>query len=167
MIALDASVLAYAVNRYAPEHARAAEALERVANDERPWGLPVSAVHAFLALVTHPHRVGRPLQSAEALGFLEALLASASGRLLLPTARHVAMVREVLAFLPPGEPAAAALETAVLLREHGVREVLSCDRGLRRFPFLEVRDPVHDAVRSPHAPPERRYRVLRPRAARP
>ena len=40
MIAVDASVLAYAVNRHAPQHARAASALEALANGDRPWALP-------------------------------------------------------------------------------------------------------------------------------
>ncbi len=166
MIALDAGLLAYAVNRGAPEHPRAVEAVEGLASGERPWGLPVCEAHTFIALVTHPHRVGRPLQIAEALGFLEALLAGPCGRLLLPTARHLAVTREVLGFLAPGEPAPAALETAVLLREHGVSEVLTCGRELRRFPFLVAIDPVHGAARAVRAPGGRRYRVLRPRGGR-
>ena len=62
--------------------------------------------------------------------------------------------------MPPG------LETAVLLREHGVRELLSADRGMRRFAFLGVRDPVHGEAWSPAERPARRYRVLRPRAVK-
>lgn len=164
MIAVDAGVLALAVNRYAPEHARVAGALEALANGEAPWGLPASEAHAFLRLVTHPHHVGRPLAPAEALGFLESLLAGPAARLLVPTSRHAAVLREVLAFLPADEPVPAALETAVVLREHGVREVLGVERGLRRFPFLAVRDPRHGPAWTPHEPPARRYRVLRPRA---
>src|SRR5690349_10773369 len=40
MVAIDASVLAYAVNRFAPEHARAAEVLEELANRDQPWAIP-------------------------------------------------------------------------------------------------------------------------------
>lgn len=166
MIALDAVLLAYAVNRGVPEHARAARAVETLANGERPWALPVSEAHAFLRLVTHPHRVGRPLGTPDALAIIEALLAGPHGRLLLPTARHPEVLREVLGFLPPGGPAPAALETATLLREHDVREVLACGRELRRFRFLAVRDPVHGAPWSPQEAPARRYRVLRPRTSR-
>lgn len=166
MIAVDASLLAYAVNRYAPEHAAAAGTLEALASGERPWGLPASEGIAFLRLVTHPHAVGRPLGAAEALGFLEALLEGPAGRWLLPTVRHPAALREVLGFLPPGTPVPAGFETAVLLREHDVREVLSCGPGLRRFRFLEVRDPVHGPAWSPRQPPAKRYRVLRPRPPR-
>ncbi len=40
MQALDTSLLAYAVNRHAPEHARAARVVETLANGALPWALP-------------------------------------------------------------------------------------------------------------------------------
>src|SRR5262245_30758734 len=48
VIAVDAGLLALAVNRYSPEHARAAELLESLANGDAEWALPWSAVHEFL-----------------------------------------------------------------------------------------------------------------------
>ena len=57
MVAVDASLLAYAVNRFAPEHPRAARVMEALVNGDAPWALPWPAVHAFLELVTHPHAV--------------------------------------------------------------------------------------------------------------
>jgi len=165
MRALDTSILAYAANRHAPEHARAVRVVEQIANGEAPWALPWSVVHEFLHLVTHPHAVARALQPAEAWAFVESLLASHSVHVLGITEGHAAALAEVLASLPPGG-VPAGLETAVLLREHGVRELLSSDRGMRRFPFLSVRDPVRGEAWSPAERPERRYRVLRPRPAR-
>ena len=32
--------------------------------------------------------------------------------------------------------------TAVLMREHGIREILTRDTDFHRFPFLKVTDPV-------------------------
>lgn len=166
MVALDASLLAYAVNRFAPEHLRAARVLEDLANSDRPWALPWPAIHEFLGFVTHPHSVARPLGPADAWAFVERLLTSPSLRLLGPTERHGAVLAEVMAAMaggPSGQGGLAGLETAVVLREHGVRELLSADRGMRRFAFLGVRDPVHGDPWSPDAPPARRYRRLRPR----
>ncbi len=161
MRAVDTSVLAFAVNRGAPEHPRAAAALEDIANGERPWALPWPAVHEFLARVTHRHAVVRALRPEDAWGFVEELARSASVRFLGPTPRHAGVVAEVLgdlrgevAGLPPG------LELAVVLREHGVRELLSCDRGMRRYRFLDVRDPVHGELWTPTERPARRYRTL-------
>lgn len=163
MRALDTSVLAYAVNRHAPEHARASKVVEDLANGDIPWALPVSVVHEFLRLVTHPHAVARPLTPADAWAFVEQLLASPTARLLTPTERHAAATAEVLGALEPGAGLPAGVETAAILREHGVRELLSADRGMRRFAFLTVRDPVHGEAWSPEERPERRYRVLKAR----
>ena len=166
MRALDVSLLAYAANRHAPEHARATRVVETLANGESPWALPWSVVYEFLQLVTHPHAVARALAPADAWGFVGALLASHSLRLLGPTDAHAVALAEVLASLPPGAGVPPGFETAVLLREHGVRELLSADRGMRRFAFLSVRDPLHGEAWSPTERPARRYRVLRPRALR-
>jgi hypothetical protein len=166
MHAIDTSLLAWAANRHAPGHARAARVVETLANGRSPWALPWPVVHEFLRLVTHPHAVARALAPADAWAFMEALLASHSLRLLGPTEAHAASLTETLASLPPGLGVPPGFETAVLLHEHGVRQLLSGDRGMRRFAFLEVRDPVHGAAWSPGEPPARRYRVLRPRTVR-
>lgn len=167
MIAVDVSLLAYAVNRYAPEHRRAADVLEDLVNGEVPWALPWPVVHEFMGLVTHSHFVARPLRPGDAWTFVEELMQSPTLQVLAPTDRHLRVFGEVLRFvadqpdLPPG------IETAVVLREHGVRELLSSDRGMRRFRFLDVRDPVHGELWSPGAPPPRRNRRLNvPRAER-
>jgi uncharacterized protein len=166
MLALDTSVLAYAVNRHAPEHARAARVVETLANGPLPWALPWPVTHEFLQLVTHRHAVARALSPADAWAFVEALLTSRSVRLLGPTEAHAAALAEVLAALPAGAGVPAGIETAVVLREHGIRELLSADLGMRRFAFLAVRDPVHGPPWTPGEAPTRRYRVLQPRPAR-
>ena len=161
MIAVDTSILAFAVNRHAPEHPRAASLIEELVNGDVPWGLPWPVLHEFLRFVTHPHVAPRPLKPSDAWGFVGQLLASPSARTLGPTERHSQVLVEVMGMtgldggLPPG------LETAILLREHGIRELLSTDRGMRRFPFLTVRDPLRGEPWSPQSPPLRRHRMLR------
>jgi len=161
MIALDADVLAYAVNRYAPEHPRAAQVVEQLVNGPRPWALPWPVVHEALRLLTHPHAVARPLSAADAWGFLGLVASSPGARLLGATERHAAALVEVMGGVAGERGLPAGLETAVVLREHGVRELLSADAGMRRYPFLTVVDPLRGPGWSPGAPPARRYRVLR------
>jgi predicted nucleic acid-binding protein len=113
---------------------RAARVLEGLANGDVPWALPWTVVHEFLRLVTHPHAVARPLAATEAWAFVSQITASAPVRMLAPTERHGAAVVEVMAMvaapgLPPG------FETAVILREHGLRELLTTDGSMERFPF--------------------------------
>ena len=163
MIALDTSLLAWAVNRHTPEHARATAVVEALVNGDTPWALPWPAAHEFLEAVTHPHAVVRPLRPSDAWAFLGEVLASPTLRMLGPTERHAAALVEVLGAVDVAQGVPPGFEIAVLLREHGVRDLLSGDRGMRRYPFLAVRDPVHGDPWTPGEPPRRRYRMLRAR----
>jgi len=163
VIAVDTAVLAHAANRWSPLHARAAGVLEELVNADRPWALPWTVAHEFLAFVTHPHAVVRVLGPAEAWGFLDEVLASPAVRPLAPGPRHAAAVAEVIETLPAGAGLPPGFDTAVLLREHGVRELLSPDRAMARYPFLDVTDPLHGEAWAPGRAPRRRYRMLTPR----
>jgi len=62
---------------------------------------------------------------------------------LLPTNRH----RELLSQLTAEVPHLAGnilhdVHTAVLMREHGIREICTRDTDFHRFPFVKVIDPV-------------------------
>jgi predicted nucleic acid-binding protein len=164
MRAVDTGVLLCAVNRFAPEHSRAAAAVEALASSDRPWALPVTVLHEFLRLATHPHVTARALSPELALGFLDPLLGAPSCRLIVPGAGHRAALGEALALLGPTRGLPPGFDTAVLCREHDVREMLSADPGMRRFPFLSVRDPLHGAPWAPDERPARRYRRLSRRA---
>ena len=165
MIAIDTSLLAYAVNRHAPGHARAAQVVEDLVNGDTPWALPWSVVHEFLQLVTHPHAVARPLSVSDAWTFLEQVLASPSIHVLGATDRHGAALIDVLSMRAPEEGFGPGVETAALLREHGVRELLTTDREMRRFRFLDLHDPIANPEWRLGLEPARRYRVLKPRTA--
>ncbi len=165
MRAIDTGILLSAVNRFAPAHTRAAALVESLASGDRPWALPVTVAHEFLRLVTHPHVVARALAPSDALGFLDELVASPSARLLIPTPAHLGALREVLGLIAPGRALPSGFDTAVLLREHDVRELLSADAGMKRFSFLAVRDPLHGEPWSPDERPLRRYRRLSRRGA--
>ena len=165
MVAVDVSVLAFAVNRFAPQHPRAGRLVETLANGELPWALPWSVLHEFLRLMLQPHAVARPLGAGDAAAFVDQLLKSPSVQLLAPGAGHQAALSEVLESMS-GSGGVAGLETAVVLREHGVRELLSADRSMRRFTFLTVIDPIHGEPWTWASRPERRYRSLGPGRAR-
>jgi predicted nucleic acid-binding protein len=72
-----------------------------------------------------------------------ALLASPGLGVLVPTPRHAEVAAQVITELPH---LAANLfhdaHTAVLMREHGVRRIVTRDTDFHRFPFLEPIDPL-------------------------
>ncbi len=159
MIAVDTGVLVLALNRWGPDHARASRLVDDLANGTVPWAVTWPALYELLARVTHRHAVARPLAAADAGGFVEQLLASPSVRALGPTPRHAAVMRELLESLgDSGVPPEFA--SAVILREHGVRELLSTDAGMGTFAFLTVIDPLHGDGWHPDQGPVRRYRRL-------
>jgi len=159
MVALDISVLLYAVNRYAPEHPRAARVVEELIHGGKPWGVPSPVLAEFIRGVTHPHAVARPLGAAEAVGFLSQIVEAGNGRVLAPGERFLETLRALVG--PRGEEALPpGVEIAAILREHGVRELLSCDSSVRRYRFLTVTDPVHGEPWHPDTAPARRYRTL-------
>jgi predicted nucleic acid-binding protein len=161
MLALDTSVLLYAVNRHVPEHPRAAQVLQDLVDGDLPWAIPAPVLHEFLHVVSHPHAVARPLRAIDAGALLQQIAGSRSMRVLGPTAQHAGVLMQLVESLDEPRGIPAGLEIAVILKEHGVRELLSVDRHMRRFSFLTVIDPVHGGAWSPTQPPRRRYRRLR------
>jgi toxin-antitoxin system PIN domain toxin len=140
VIAVDTNVLVYAFYARAPQH-RAAVALVRgLAEGAKPWGVPWPCVPEFLRVVTD-RRFARPAAPAVAWGFLDLLFGSPSGRRLLPTDDSLRRLRDVM-----NESGAAGVDLHdahifALCLEHGVRELLTADRGFRRFRGLKVTDP--------------------------
>lgn len=162
MIAVDTSVLALAINRYSPDHGRAALVLEELVNGSTPWALPWPAVEEFLATVTHPHAVARVLAPRDAWAFVEELATSPSLSWLGAGERHAAAVSEVLELAAIDGPLPPGFALAVVLREHGVRRLLTVDRAMRRYGFLERIDPLRADPAALDRTPRRRYRRLSP-----
>jgi predicted nucleic acid-binding protein len=88
MIALDTNVLVYAHRAESVFHERAFECVKGLAEGSRPWGIPVSCLHEFLSIVTHP-KIFRPASSYEqALDQVDAWLASPVAHILHSNAQH-------------------------------------------------------------------------------
>ena len=85
----------------------------------------------------------QPWSAPAAWDFIAALLASAGLGILVPTPRHAEVAAQVIAELPH---LAGNLfhdtYTAVLMREHGIRRIVTRDTDFHRFPFLEPVDPL-------------------------
>lgn len=88
----------------------------------------------------------RPLSAEQALAFLTPILTSDLVSILVETARHEDALRATVRDL--GRPAGNLfhdVHTAVLMREHGVTEIMTADLDFRKFPFVIATDPVHRA----------------------
>lgn len=96
------------------------------------WG----SCYEFLMVVTHPRVLRKPRSGSAAGEFLTAVRQSPGLSMLSPTDRHAAVIAEVMSAVPSitGNLWHDA-ETAVLMREHGIRRICTRDTG-RAIPGL-------------------------------
>lgn len=117
--------------------------LERWRTQAGAWYLTWGNCYEFLRVVTHPRVLRRPWTSQAAGEFLAAIQQPPGLSMLAPTERHAAVLAEVMAEVPmiSGNLWHDA-ETAVLMREHGIRSICTRDTDVARFPFISIIDPL-------------------------
>ncbi|MBI4861183.1 MAG: PIN domain-containing protein [Candidatus Riflebacteria bacterium] len=143
MFVVDTNVLVYAAERSFPEHIRCRERVEEWRRSETPWYLTWSIVYELARITTHPRIFARPWAAPQAWGFIGALLAAPSLRMLLATERHAAVVDAVTQqFGGLSGNLFHDLHIAALMREHGIRRIVTRDSDFHRFPFLDPVDPL-------------------------
>ncbi|HEY7300248.1 MAG TPA: TA system VapC family ribonuclease toxin [Xanthobacteraceae bacterium] len=143
MLAVDTNVLVYAANIDSQFHAPCRDWLDRQRSRRGAWFITWPIVYEFLRVTTHARATPRPWAAPAAWEFIRALLAAPGLSVLVPTERHADVAGEVLMELPhlAGNLIHDA-HTAILMREHGIRQICTRDADFYRFPFLEVIDPV-------------------------
>ncbi len=143
MFVVDTNVLVYAADADSPFHAACRDWLERQRGRADAWYTTWAILYEFLRVTTHPRVMRRPWSAPAAWDFLAALLASPGLAVLVPTQRHAEIAAQVIAELPhlAGNLFHDA-HTAVLMREHGIRRIVTRDTDFHRFPFLEPVDPI-------------------------
>jgi toxin-antitoxin system PIN domain toxin len=143
VVVVDTNVLAYAADADSPFHVVCRDWLEDRRSRPNAWYVTWSILYEFLRVTTHPRVMRHPWTAPAAWEFVTALLAAPGLGVLVPTLRHADVATEVIAELP--DIAGNFLHdthTAVLMREHGIRQICTRDADFHRFPFLEVVDPL-------------------------
>jgi toxin-antitoxin system PIN domain toxin len=143
VLVVDTNVLLYAVNSTAKFHVPCREWLDRQRRRPDAWYVTWSIVYEFLRVSTHPRILPRPWSAPSAWDFITALLASPGLGVLIPTHRHADVAGQVISEFPhlAGNIIHDA-HTAILMREHGIRQICTRDSDFTRFSFLEVIDPL-------------------------
>jgi toxin-antitoxin system PIN domain toxin len=140
---VDTNVLVYAADTSAPEHHRCHDLMNAWRRQGGAWYLTWGICYEFLRVVTHPRVLRRPWVAARAVEFIDVLRRSPGLDVLVPTERHGQVLREVIEEVPLlSGNLMHDVETAVLMREHGIRRVCTRDTDFHRFPFLEPIDPL-------------------------
>ena len=143
MLVVDTNVLVYAANSTVQFHSPCREWLDRQRRRPDAWYLTWGIVYEFLRVSTHPRILPRPWTASAAWSFITALLASPGLDVLIPTQRHADVASAVISELSylAGNIVHDA-HTAILMREHGIRQICTRDTDFSRFAFLEVIDPL-------------------------
>ena len=164
MFVVDTNVLVYAADEDSPFHEGCLEQLARWRSRPDAWFLTWSIVYEFLRVTTHHRVMRRPWDVSRAWAFVSALLRSPSLAVLVPGERHADVAARVLGEVPHlnGNLMHDA-HVAVLMREHGVRRIVTRDAHFHRFPFLEPVDPLAYEVHEPKGRTGRRTVVSRAR----
>ncbi len=141
MIALDTNFLVYAHRSDNPFHLIVRTAIERLVQGLLPWGVPVVCVHEFLAVVTNPKIFRQPTPRATAFAQIDALLAQPGARLLMPTARHLAVLNQLA---ESGQTVGAQFHDAriaAICLENGITTLWTADRDFSAYPLLMCQSP--------------------------
>ena len=143
MLVVDTNILVYAADASSPGHARCREWVEDQRARTDAWFTTWSILYEFLRVTTHPRVMRQPWRLGDAWSFVTVLLASPGLSVLAPTERHPEVAAQIVAEIPhlAGNIIHDA-HTAVLMREHGIRRIVTRDTDFHRFPFLEPIDPL-------------------------
>jgi uncharacterized protein len=143
VLVVDTNILVYAADEDSPFHTACRGWLEDRRRRPDAWYTTWTVLYEFLRVTTHPRVMRRPWNLAGAWQFVAALLASPGLGILVPTPRHAEVAGQVIAEVPhlAGNLIHDA-HTAILMREHGIRQICTRDTDFHRFPFIEVIDPL-------------------------
>jgi len=147
MFVVDTNVLVYAANADSPIHDRCSALLSAWRPRRDAWFITWGICYEFLRVATHPRVLEHPWDAATAFQFIEGLLASPGMTVLRETDRHADVARAVI----EETPALAGnlfhdAHIAILMREHGIRRIVTRDSDFHRFGFLEPIDPLTEAA---------------------
>jgi toxin-antitoxin system PIN domain toxin len=143
MFVVDTNILVYAADEDSGLHQSCSRLMEEWRRQSTVWYVTWGILYEFLRVITHPRVFRKPWSVAEAWSFVEAVLASPSLGILVAAERHADVAAEVIRSLPSlsGNLLYDA-QTAILMREHGIRRIYTRDTDFHRFPFLEPVDPT-------------------------
>lgn len=140
---IDTNLLLYGANASAAEHAPARDFLTSAGRSTEHWYLTEGILYEFLRVCTHPRVFPRPLGWREGHAFLGPFLESPNFTVLQAGGNHWQILEEVMAGL--SHPAGNLLfdvRTAVLMREHGIRDIFTTDADFLQFSDIRVINPL-------------------------
>ncbi len=137
----DANLLVYAINGRAENHEPARGWLEAALSGTETVAFSWIVLLAFVRLTTRRAVFVEPLTPATALDLVDGWLTQPCATIVHPTARHAAILRELLTQAGTAGNLTSDAHLAALAIEHGA-ELCSYDGDFARFPGLRWSRPA-------------------------
>ncbi len=145
MILVDTNVFVHTVDIDSPFHEACSDWLHDQRGSGAPWCTTWPVIYEFLRVSTHAKGFRHPLDLRTAWGFVTTLIDSPNLQILGATSRHASLVAGIVSEFP--RLAANILHdvhTYAIMLEHEVHVISTRDAHFRRFPKIEIFDPVQD-----------------------
>jgi toxin-antitoxin system PIN domain toxin len=138
---LDVSILVYAADQTSSRHVRARALLEHVATSPSITYLFWPVVLGYMRIVTHPGIVDAPLSPEAAVADIDDLIGRPQIVVTGEGERFWAGFKSVARAVQPRGALVPDAHLVALMHEHGVAQVWSNDRDLRKFDGISVLNP--------------------------
>lgn len=143
MFAVDTNVFVHAVNSASPMHEPCNRLLTRWLSEPAPWSTTWSVLYEFARVATHPRVFPKPLSASHTRALVREIVKAPGMHVLTAGPEHADLFDSTLAEQRDLRGNLFHdLHIAVLMREHGIRRIVTRDTDFHRFKFLEVVDPA-------------------------
>ena len=138
MILIDTNILLYAVNSNDVRSDKARKTLETIINGGGRWALSWTVIYEFMRVATHPRVFASPISAKTAWSFISDILRQPGGIILSETLHHQETLDQCMREAPRIKGNQLHdFHLAVLMREHGVKKILTEDQDFLMFPWVE------------------------------
>ncbi len=139
MFVVDTNILLYAVNRDSSEHVKAKKALESYMLEVPAYCLSWGIIYEFFRVATHSRIFRRPLTFEQANRFIDDLIGEGNALIIGETELHQKLI---IACKQKVHRLSGNLlhdfHTAVLMYEHGIKDIVTLDSDFRAFSWLNI-----------------------------
>lgn len=140
--AINVNILLYASDASSPLHEQSARFLETCVQNHEVFCLAWVTIMSYMRMATHPAIFSRPLSHDEAASNVEALLSAPHCRTIGEEDGFWDLYRETTSTVPTRGNLVPDAHLAALVRQHGIVRLYTHDRDFRKFPHLDMRDPL-------------------------
>lgn len=139
---VDVNLLLYASDASSARHAESRLFVERCLDGPEVCCFAWQTLMSYVRLATHPAISAKPLSHRQAVADVQRLLAPPHVRTVVETDSFWPAYLQISAVLPLRGKLVPDAHLAAIMQCNGIKTLYTHDRDFRRFPFLDVRDPL-------------------------